>query len=196
MTLPARKPQGQSMLLPDAREHGSTASDLRRRPLSAWYAPIERLLTRATHEVRGCSRCSTPTNAQGGARATHRRAPRGPAGLAAMDLQPPGTPHDDLRRALDAAESILERGELSPVETLFLERTREPRGFEAARGAPSAGRIASWRASGTGPLSNLPSPASLARRRSCAPPGSPSRTGPRSGLVAGATIPIPVRCSR
>jgi hypothetical protein len=40
-------------------------------------------------------------------------------------------PHDDLRRALDAAESILERGELSPVETLFLERTREL-GLEAA----------------------------------------------------------------
>src|ERR1019366_5169871 len=47
-------------------------------------------------------------------------------------------PHEELRRALDAAERILEQGDRSPVETLFLDRTREL-ALEAAMCA-SAGR--------------------------------------------------------
>jgi hypothetical protein len=54
-------------------------------------------------------------------------------------------PHDELRRALDAAERILERGALSPVEELYLERTREL-GLEAAicacAGRPELARLA------------------------------------------------------
>jgi hypothetical protein len=97
--------------------------------------PIERLLTRASHEVRVLS-ALTPTDAQP-ERArliTDLRAGR----LSSPRWTYAPRPHDELQRALGAAESILERGELSPIETLLLERTREL-SLEAAMCA-SAGR--------------------------------------------------------
>lgn len=111
-------------------------------PPSARYAPIERLLARATHEVRVLS-VLTPTDAQ----------PERARLIAELRAGRPASPrwtyaprpHDELRRALDAAESILERGELSPIETLFLERAREL-GLEAAMcahaGRPELARLA------------------------------------------------------
>jgi len=115
----------------------SAAQDLSRPPPrpSAWCTPIERLLTRAAHEVRVLS-ALTPTNAQaerarltGELRAGRRSSPR-------WTYAP--RPHEELRRALDAAERILEQGERTPVETLFLDRAREL-ALEAAMCA-SAGR--------------------------------------------------------
>ncbi|HEX3769569.1 MAG TPA: tyrosine/phenylalanine carboxypeptidase domain-containing protein [Polyangiaceae bacterium] len=114
------------------------------RPSSPWavsagaphaYTPVERLLARAAHEIRVLS-ALTPLDAQAerarlieAVRAGERPEPRWRYAV---------RPHDELRRALDTVESILERGAHSPAESLFLERAREL-AVEAALCA-SAGR--------------------------------------------------------
>jgi hypothetical protein len=88
----------------------------------AWLGQVELVLGRAASEVRILS-ALTPCDARGervrligelraGRRATPRWAytPR---------------PHDELRRALDRVQGVLERSELSPLETLYLDRARE-----------------------------------------------------------------------
>jgi hypothetical protein len=109
---------------------------------SAWYAPIERLLTRAAHEVRVLS-ALTPTDAQAERARLIAELDAGRASAPRWTYA--ARPHDELRRALDAAEGILERGDLGPVETLFLARTREL-GLEAAMcacaGRPELARLA------------------------------------------------------
>jgi hypothetical protein len=111
----------------------------------AWHAPVEHLLARAAREVRILS-ALTPCDAarergrlieelRTGGKPTPRwtYAPRG---------------HDELRRALDGAEKVLERGELSPLDGLYLERTRElavEAAMCAAAGRPELARLAAAR---------------------------------------------------
>ncbi|HWX09644.1 MAG TPA: hypothetical protein VNY33_06675, partial [Gaiellaceae bacterium] len=88
----------------------------------AWLGQVELILGRAASEVRILS-ALTPCDARGervrligeiraGRRATPRwtYAPR---------------LHDELRRALDRVQGVLERSELSPLEALYLDRARE-----------------------------------------------------------------------
>ncbi len=90
--------------------------------LSSWLAPVEQLLVRAAREVRVLS-ALTPRDAElererlvAELRAGRRAAPR-------WTYTP--RPHEDLRRALGVVESVLERCERTPLESLYLERARE-----------------------------------------------------------------------
>jgi hypothetical protein len=101
----------------------------------AWCAPIELLLVRAAREVRILA-ALTPCHAQrererlaGELRARRRAAPR-------WTYTP--RPHEELRRELEAAEQVLERRCLGPLDAIYLDRVREL-SLEAAMCA-SAGR--------------------------------------------------------
>jgi hypothetical protein len=103
----------------------------------AWYGHIEAVLERAAREVRILS-VLTPCEVRherarliGELRARRRATPR-------WTYAP--RPHDELRRALEWAEGVLERSDLTPLEALHLDRAREL-SLEAAMCA-SAGTLA------------------------------------------------------
>jgi hypothetical protein len=87
-----------------------------------WLVQVELVLGRAASEVRILS-ALTPCDARGerlrligDLRAGRRTTPR-------WTYAP--RPHDELRRALDWAQRVLERGDLTPLEALHLDRARE-----------------------------------------------------------------------
>jgi hypothetical protein len=111
----------------------SAAQRLEQAP--AWYGHIELVLARAAREVRILS-VLTPCDAR-------RERVRLTGELAAGRRATPRwtyvpRPHDELRRALEWAEGVLERSDLTALEALHLDRAREL-SLEAAMCA-SAGR--------------------------------------------------------
>ncbi|HTB75344.1 MAG TPA: tyrosine/phenylalanine carboxypeptidase domain-containing protein [Polyangiaceae bacterium] len=91
-------------------------------PPPAWFGQVELVLGRAASEVRILS-ALTPCDARGERvrligelRAGRRAAPR-------WTYTP--RPHDELRRALDWAQGVLERTHLTALEALYLDRARE-----------------------------------------------------------------------
>ena len=106
----------------------------------AWSGHIELVLDRAAREVRILS-VLTPRDARrerarliGELGAGRRAAPR-------WTYAP--RPHDELRRALEWAEGVLERSDRTALEALYLDRAREL-SLEAAMCA-SAGTPRRWR---------------------------------------------------
>jgi hypothetical protein len=91
-------------------------------PARAWSGQVELVLGRAASEVRILS-ALTPCDARnerarltGELRAGRRAVPQWTYAR---------RPHDDLRRALDWAQGVLERSDLTPLEGLYLDRARE-----------------------------------------------------------------------
>jgi hypothetical protein len=170
----------------------SAAQELVQTP--PWCTPIELLLVRAAREVRILA-ALTPCHVQrererlvGELRAGRRATPR-------WTYTP--RPHEDLRRALEAAEAMLEQRGRTPLDALYLDRVRElsleaamcasagtsalaplararfePRGPGTARAA--AELCAAWLAEACPPLgeatmaSDDPHPGSLLSRMSAA----------------------------
>ncbi len=105
-------------------------------PTPAWFGHVELVLERAAGEVRILS-ALTPCDARGErSRLTGELRSGRPA-------VPRWTyarrPHDELRRALDWAQEMLERSDLTALEALYLERAREL-SLEAAMCAAAGAR--------------------------------------------------------
>jgi hypothetical protein len=91
-------------------------------PAPAWFGQVELVLARAASEVRILS-ALTPCDARGERvrltgelRAGRRAVPR---------WTYTRRPHDELRRALDEVQGVLERSDLTALEALYLDRARE-----------------------------------------------------------------------